>query len=91
MPFDALGSLTRIVRPGLLARAARAGAAAYRRERDLAGLGLATMAGGRLVAALEAAEAACESDRLAGAAAYSPARHVRLLSALLAEAKAANA
>jgi hypothetical protein len=77
--------LPKLARPRLLADAARAGAAAYRRERDLpAGLGGA--AGRGLVAALVAAEAACDADRRAGAPGYSPARHVRLLSALLAEA-----
>jgi hypothetical protein len=73
----------RLARPRLLAEAARAGAALYRRERDLpAGLGSTAR---NIVAALTAAEAACDADRRAGSPAYSPARHVRLLSALIAE------
>jgi hypothetical protein len=73
----------RLSRPRLLAEAARAGAALYRRERDLpAGLGNAAR---HIVAALTAAEAACDADRRSGSPAYSPARHVRLLSALIAE------
>jgi hypothetical protein len=84
-PAPASASLPKLARPRLLIDAARAGAAAYRRERDLpTGLGGATGRG--LIAALIAAEAACDADRRATAPGYSPARHVRLLSALLAEA-----
>lgn len=89
MPFDAAAwTGTRIARPKLLARAARAGAALYRRERDLpAGLKLGP--GRNIVAALTAAEEACDAERRAMAPSYSPTRHVKLLSALLAEARAA--
>lgn len=88
MPLDAIGCMTRLVRPALLARAARAGAAAYRRERDLAGL---LPEGGRrdLLAALFTAEEDADEARREARPDYSPARHVRLLSALLAEARAA--
>lgn len=74
-------------RPPLLARAAAAGARLYRRERDLSRImpKLFAAAGPTLAAALEAAEAACEAERRAGAATYSPSRHVGLLSALVAE------
>lgn len=89
MPLDACGTLTRIVRPSLLARAAKAGVAHYRRERDLAGLGLGALGARNLVALLTEAEAACESDRLAHAPSYSPSRHIRLLTGLLAEARQA--
>ncbi|TVQ52811.1 MAG: hypothetical protein EA355_14410 [Rhodobacteraceae bacterium] len=89
MPFDATPcTTTRIARPKLLARAARAGAALYRRERDLPA-GLRVAGGKNIVAALMAAEETCEAERRAMAPSYSPARHVRLLSALLAEARAA--
>ena len=77
-------TLPRIARPRLLASAARAGAAIYRRERDLpAGI---VSAGRNLLAALVAAEAACDADRRSGTPAYNPARHVRVLAALIAEA-----
>lgn len=81
-----------ISRPKLLARAAKAGANMYRRERDLARLSprLLTLTGaGRIVEGLREAEAACEDDRKAGAATYSLSRHVGLLAALVAETRAA--
>ena len=84
-PAPKATDLPRLARPRLLAQAARAGAAVYRRDRDLPAK-LAGSAGRGLVAALVAAEAACNDERLAASPAYSPARHVRLLSALLAEA-----
>lgn len=87
MPLDAIGSMTRLVRPALLARAARAGAAAYRRERDLAGL-LPEGSRRDVVGSLFTEEEAAEQARREARADYSPARHVRLLSALLAEARA---
>jgi hypothetical protein len=87
MPFDAC-PLPRLRRPRLLARAARAGMAIYRRERDLTGV-LKDRAGRNLVDALTEAEAACEALRRADSPAYSVARHVKLLTALLAEARIA--
>jgi hypothetical protein len=88
MPFDAATwTGARISRPKLLARAARAGAGLYRRDRDLPA-GLKLGAGKNLVAALTAAEEAYDAERRAMAPSYSPARHVKLLSALLAEARA---
>lgn len=77
-------TLPRLARPRLLATAARAGAALYRRERDLPS-GIAS-AGRSILAALVAAEAMCDADRRAGAPAYNPSRHVRVLAALMAEA-----
>ncbi|MGB0508107.1 MAG: DUF6477 family protein [Pikeienuella sp.] len=78
-------------RPRILARAARAGARIYKRERDLASvaprLTIATRSDKALVSELAAEEAACEADRKNGAATYSTQRHVSLLSALLAEAR----
>ncbi|QIE54575.1 hypothetical protein G5B40_03455 [Pikeienuella piscinae] len=81
---------TTIRRPKLLSRAARAGAAIYRRERDLTRL-LPKLFGQRAVLpAIIAAEAACESERRTGVATYSVARHVSLLAALVAESRAAG-
>ncbi len=76
-------------RPRLLAAAARAGVSQYRRDRDLAGLVPAGTPGRALLAALAEAEAACDADRRLAAPGYSVARHVRVLTALLAEARAA--
>jgi hypothetical protein len=76
----------RLNRPRLLARAARAGAAIYRRERDLPASIARAAKGAAIVNALIAAEAACDADRRSGAPGYNPTNHVRLLSALLVEA-----
>jgi hypothetical protein len=89
MPLDSTGCITRLARPRLLARAARAGVALYRRERDLAGLIRSNASGAALISALMQAEETCEADRRAAAPGYSVARHVKLLSALLAEARPA--
>ncbi len=91
LPVPAALATGRLSRPRLLAAAARAGAVLYRRERDLAGLMLAGAKGRGLVAALAVAEAAADADRRAVAPTYSPARHVKLLSALIAEARDAAA
>lgn len=82
---------TCLVRPRLLAAAARAGAAMYRRERDLAGMLGGALSSRTVLAKLAAAEAQADADRRAHAPTYSPARHVRLLSALIAETAAARA
>lgn len=89
-PADAFGALRR---PAALVRAGRAGAALYRRSRHLRGIG-AGLAGGRrsareLAVRLAELEADCEAARRAGAPDYTPARHVLVLSALLAERSAA--
>ncbi|MFV0475705.1 MAG: DUF6477 family protein [Pikeienuella sp.] len=80
-----------ISRPRLLSRAARAGARLYRRERDLARILPQLFGKTAVLPAIQAAEAACEKDRRAGAASYSAARHVSLLAALVAESGAARA
>lgn len=78
-----------IRRPRLLTRAARAGAALYKRERDLARLLPKVFGkGSGVLAAIRAAEALCEHERRAGAASYSVSRHVSLLAALVAETSA---
>ena len=81
-------------RPRLLSRAARAGAALYRRERDLAALlpGASRLRrAGDIVARLRHLEAECERERRQGAVEYSVTRHVRVLAALVAEAMRAGA
>lgn len=81
-------------RPRLLARAAREGAKMYRRERDLRA-SLPGMTGPRkgvdIVSRLMGIEAQIEADRLSGNYAYSPLRHVQVLSALVAEMMALKA
>lgn len=90
MPFDS-PVIARLSRPKLLARAARAGMAVYRRDRDLPFALRQKAMTGDLLDALMSAEAKCDADRRAGAPGYSATRHVKLLSALLAEARAATA
>jgi hypothetical protein len=85
MPFDGTARIATLSRPRLLAAAGRAAAALYRREKDLAGLIPGGGATRDVAGALMAAEAACEADRRAQAPRYAPARHVRLLGALIAE------
>lgn len=83
----------KLSRPGLMTRAARAGAAVYRRERDLKRflpkIGLSRRRD-VILAAIRAAEENCEAERRSGAASYSLERHIGLLSALFAEASAAR-
>lgn len=76
-------------RPRILTRAAKAGAALYRQDRDLARLAprLFALRGRRkiVIDGIAAAEAACEAERRSGAASYSIERHIGLLAALFAE------
>ena len=80
-------------RPRLLIRAARAGQAGWRRERDLPRLlrcdGCPLP--GKALARLRSEEEALNNARLTRAADYSPARHVLLMIAILAEMRAATA
>lgn len=85
--------LARIVRPRLLLVAARAGQADYRRSPAL--LRLLALAPGQaedaaVLRRLMSVEAQEEARRQAGDAGYSTLRHVRLLIALLAEARQAT-
>ena len=86
---DILGVLKSLRRPRLLIRAARFGLRDYNRDRDLRRLvkteGLPGPTG--TVPALLSEEARIEQTRRDGDAAYSPARHVELLIALIAEAR----
>lgn len=77
-------------RPKLLVRAARAGVPDYSRERDLCRLTGSSQppSPARAVKCLLAEEDALEAVRKNGSGAYSPARHVELLIALMAEARA---
>ncbi len=89
---DLSSILTKTRRPRLLIQAARRGLALYKPERDLRGLLGTEERGTGLAARLLAAEQAIEETRQAGDATYSIARHITLLTALMAEARApANA
>lgn len=91
--FHATNSPEVIKRPRILARAARAGAQLYERERDLKRI-LPGLIGRRrpveIVSRLTEAEAACEDARCARVATYSVERHVQLLTALVAELTGLN-
>lgn len=74
---DVTASLAGMRRPPLLVRAARFGAAALSRRNILTG------PKGKPVANLLEEEAALNEARVTGAAAYSPTRHVEVLTAIL--------
>lgn len=78
-------------RPKLLIRAARFGMAEYDRNRDLRRLlkRIDAPSPERAVTILMAEEEKLEETRRAGEAAYSIARHIELLIALMAEARLA--
>jgi len=80
-----------ISRPRVLIRAARFAAGLYRRGRDLPGAvpGLLAQPRSQILPRLIAVEDLCERSRRAGSALYRPSRHVQVLAALLAEARAA--
>ena len=86
---DVSALLASLRRPRLLIRAARFGLADYNRERDLKRLMRLPAAPTPRAAVdrLISAEAEMEACRTTGAAAYSPARHVEILIALMAEAR----
>ena len=88
--MSVVDTLSKIRRPRLLIRAARIGVAAYARERDLRRLLHAVRAPApeRALDRLVELESAFEASRLEGDAAYSVSRHVEVLSALMAEARA---
>ncbi len=76
-------------RPKLLIRAARIGAQDYRRERDLKALTRTSRLPPtrRAMESLLMQEGDMEQSRREGDTAYSSARHVALLTALMAEAR----
>ena len=86
---DLFRVLNTLRRPRLLIRAARFGLRDYNRDRDLRRLVRSETlpAPARAVPTLIAEEARIEETRRARDAAYSPARHVELLVALIAEAR----
>jgi len=79
-------------RPKILVKTAKIGARMYTRQRDLPGAipGLLSQPPETILPRLVEAEAQCEAARRARSASYRPARHVQILSALLAEAAAAQ-
>ena len=84
---DCRTMLETLRRPRLLMRAARFGLAEYRRERDLRRYVAEQASPEAMVSSLMSVEARLEATRLAGDAAYSVARHIEVLIALLAEAQ----
>jgi hypothetical protein len=84
---DCRTMLATLRRPRLLMRAARFGLAEYRRERDLRRHVTGAASAEETVSSLMTVEARLEATRIAGDAAYSIARHIEVLIALLAEAQ----
>lgn len=86
-------ALNSLKRPRLLIRAARFGLADYNRDRDLRRLMrlAATPSPAKALDGLISTEAELENTRTTGAAAYSIARHVEVLIALMAESRLLNA
>jgi hypothetical protein len=80
-------------RPRILAETARIGACRYRRRRDLPGAvpGLLGGSAEAILPRLVSEERRLEEARIGRSAAYRPALHVQILSALLAEAGATQA
>ena len=83
---DFAALLTALRRPRILIRAARAGLSDPRRD----GRPNRPRGSDRTFGALLAEEDALETHRTSGAATYDPRRHIAVLTALLAEARAAQ-
>ena len=80
--------LAALRRPKILIRAARAGVADYRRERDLKRLlRQRGAAPAQALTTLLDEEGRLEANRTAGEATYNLQRHVAVLTAILAEAR----
>ena len=77
--------LSDLRRPQMLIRAARLGLSEYRRERDLKRLIDGETAPDRSVPRLLTEEERLEATRQSGDAAYSVARHIEVMIALMAE------
>ncbi len=84
---DLRAVLNDLRRPRLLIRAARFGVQEYRRERDLKRLIDTALAPEKAVPRLMHEEEMLEDARRDGNAAYSVARHIDVLIALLAETR----
>ncbi len=89
---DPLSYLQTLCRPKLLVRAARIGLCDYNRDRSLRRIfpGAPLYAPGHAFDALVEREEALDAIRREGAAAYSAARHVEILAALINEARLAD-
>lgn len=87
-----MSRLSALSRPRLLVRAARHRLTEFNRETSLRRVfqGEAVPAPGQAFSALFDKEDAMNSARCTGGAAYSPARHVELLAALMHEAQIAE-
>ncbi len=85
---DVLSIFNKLRRPRILIRAARIGAADYRRDRDLKRLlrSVKLPVPGKSMPRLLAMEQDIEATRQAGYATYSITKHVEILAALVAEA-----
>lgn len=81
--------LAALRRPKILIRAARAGVADYRRDRDLKRLlrHRPEAASGQALTTLLSEENELEAIRAAGEATYNLHRHIAVLTAILAEAR----
>ncbi len=79
--------LANLRRPRLLMHAARFGLGDYRRDRDLRRLVTPAASPEETLPRLLSVEEGLEATRIAGDASYSPARHIDVLIALLAEAQ----
>jgi len=86
---DLTQALAALRRPRILIRAARAGMAEYRRDRDLKRIlrQVRAAAGCHPLRSLIAEEKRLEAVRASGEATYSIQRHVAVLTALIAEAR----
>jgi Family of unknown function (DUF6477) len=84
---DCRTMLASLRRPRLLMRAARFGLGEYRRDRDLRRYVAGHTSPEDTVSSLMSVEARLEATRITGDAAYSVARHIEVLIALLAEAQ----
>ena len=83
---DLAAILDTVRRPKILIRAARAGVPDYRRDRDLKRLLRRTPR--NAINPLITEESRMEENRTSGAATYSLQRHIAVLTALIAEARA---
>lgn len=79
--------LANLRRPRLLMHAVRFGLGDYCRDRDLRRLVNCGLSPDKTVPSLMILEADIEASRMAGETAYSAARHIDVLVALLAEAR----
>jgi hypothetical protein len=89
---DFSNTLNAVRRPKILIRAARAGLAEYRRDRDLKRIlkGQRPARDRNVLVPLLAEEERIETQRQEGDATYSVQRHVMVLTALIAEARNAR-